>query len=31
VFYSGGKWLIFNEDLAAMPVGAQFNVLVINQ
>lgn len=31
VYYSGGKWLIFNEDLAAMPVGAQFNVLVINQ
>lgn len=31
VFYTGGKWTIFNEDEAAMPVGAQFNVLVINQ
>jgi hypothetical protein len=31
VFYTGGKWTIFNEDLAAMPVGAKFNVLVINQ
>lgn len=26
-----GKWTIFNEDLAAMPVGAKFNVLVIHK
>ncbi|MBI2766380.1 MAG: hypothetical protein HYX53_10790 [Chloroflexi bacterium] len=31
VWYSAGKWLIFNEDVAAMPVNAQFNVLVINR
>ncbi|MEO8538787.1 MAG: hypothetical protein ABI577_03535 [bacterium] len=31
VFYSGGKWRIFNEDIATLPVGAEFNVLVINR
>lgn len=31
VFYALGKWRIFNEDSAAMPVNAEFNVLVINQ
>lgn len=33
VFYSStsGKWAIYNEDLAAMPVNKQFNVLVIKQ
>ena len=29
VYYGGGKWIIFNEDVAAMPVNAAFNVLVI--
>src|SRR5215203_2722099 len=29
VFYTGGKWAIFNQDLAAMPVGAGFNVNVL--
>lgn len=29
VYYYAGKWTIFNEDIAAMPVNAQFNVLVI--
>jgi hypothetical protein len=29
VYYVDGKWTIFNEDIAAMPVNAQFNVLVI--
>jgi hypothetical protein len=28
VFYSGGKWKIFNQDLAAIPAGAAFNVTV---
>jgi hypothetical protein len=28
VWYSGGTWRIFNQDLAAMPVGAAFNVIV---
>jgi hypothetical protein len=31
VFYSGGRWRIFNQDLAVMPANAAFNVLVINQ
>lgn len=32
VFYSGSlqKWAIFNQDLAAMPVGADFNVMMLN-
>jgi len=32
VWYStgAGKWAIFNQDLAAMPVGAAFNVLIPN-
>jgi len=31
VWYSGGakKWAIFNQDLASMPDGAAFNVIVI--
>ncbi len=28
VYYTGGKWKIFNQDLAAMPSGAAFNVIV---
>jgi hypothetical protein len=28
VFYDGSKWRIFNQDDAAMPVGAAFNVFV---
>ncbi|MEZ4886445.1 MAG: hypothetical protein R3E32_17040 [Chitinophagales bacterium] len=28
VYYSGGKWRIFNQDRAAMPDGAMFNILV---
>jgi hypothetical protein len=31
VFYAGGRWRIFNQDIAAMPVGAQFNIFVINR
>ena len=31
VFYASGKWRIFNEDIAAMPLNAEFSVLVINQ
>jgi hypothetical protein len=29
VWYSGGKWKIFNQDLAAMPANAAFNVMVV--
>lgn len=29
VFYHNGKWSIFNEDGAAMPVGAAFDVLAV--
>jgi hypothetical protein len=28
VIYSSGKWAIFNQDSAAMPVGAAFNVII---
>jgi hypothetical protein len=28
VWYSGGTWRIFNQDMAAMPVGAAFNVII---
>jgi hypothetical protein len=28
VFYVQGKWAIFNEDMAPMPIGAAFNVMV---
>ena len=28
VMYSSGKWAIFNQDSAAMPVGASFNVII---
>jgi hypothetical protein len=28
VIYSNGKWAIFNQDSAAMPVGAAFNVII---
>jgi hypothetical protein len=31
VYFSGSTWRIFRQDLAAMPVGAKFNVLVIKQ
>jgi hypothetical protein len=30
VGYYGGKWLILNQDLANMPIGASFNVLVLS-
>ena len=29
VWYSGGKWLIYNEDKAAMPLATNFNVLAL--
>lgn len=29
VFFTGVNWVIFNQDIAAMPVGAAFNVLVV--
>src|SRR6185295_5219432 len=29
VFYTGSRWAVFNQDLAAMPVNAAFNVMVI--
>jgi hypothetical protein len=28
VWYTGSKWAIFNQDLAAIPVGAAFNVII---
>jgi hypothetical protein len=28
LFYNGSKWAIFNQDIAAMPVNASFNVFV---
>ncbi len=28
VYYSGGRWRIFNQDLVAMPANAAFNVIV---
>ena len=28
VYYISGKWRIFNQDFAGMPVGAQFNIIV---
>jgi len=31
VYFSGGSWRIFRQDLAAMPVGVKFNVLVVKQ
>jgi len=31
VWYNGSKWAIFNEDLAAMPDGASFNILVLKE
>jgi hypothetical protein len=30
VWYNGSRWTIFNQDFAAMPEGASFNVEVIN-
>lgn len=29
VFYDAGHWAIFHEDLAAMPAGRAFNVMVV--
>ena len=29
VWYTGTKWAIFNQDIAAMPVGAAFNVAIL--
>ncbi len=31
VYFTAGKWAIFNQDLVAMPVGTAFNVMVIRQ
>ncbi len=31
VYFVGGKWAIFNQDLAAMPAGTAFNVMVVRQ
>jgi hypothetical protein len=31
VWFNGGVWKIFNQDLAAMPIGTAFNVMVIRQ
>jgi hypothetical protein len=31
VWYNGSKWSIFNEDLSAMPDGASFNILVLDE
>jgi hypothetical protein len=28
VIYSNGKWAIYNQDIAAMPIGAAFNVII---
>jgi hypothetical protein len=28
IWYTGGKWAIFSQDLAAMPVNTAFNVYV---
>ncbi len=28
VYYTGSKWAVYNEDLAAMPVGCGFNLLI---
>jgi hypothetical protein len=30
VWYTGGKWAIFNQDLSAMPQNAAFNVWIVN-
>ncbi|MDV3353784.1 hypothetical protein QGP82_34230 [Leptothoe sp. LEGE 181152] len=29
VWFSGGKWKIYNEDLKPMPIGTKFNILVL--
>lgn len=31
VWYDGSKWGIFNQDIAAMPNGASFNVMVLDE
>jgi hypothetical protein len=31
VWYNNGRWSIFNQDKAAMPEGAAFNVMVVPQ
>ena len=31
VYYVNSKWAVYAEDQANMPVGAKFNVLVINR
>jgi hypothetical protein len=31
VFFTAGKWAIFNQDLVAMPAGTAFNVMVVRQ
>ena len=31
VYYTSGKWAIFNEDIVDLPLNAKFNVLVINR
>ena len=30
VWYNGSQWAIYNQDLAAMPPGASFNVLILD-
>jgi hypothetical protein len=30
VYYAGGSWRVFHQDGAAMPVGAMFNVAIVN-
>jgi hypothetical protein len=31
IYFVGGKWAIFNQDFAAMPVGTAFNIMVIRR
>ena len=31
VWYNNGKWTIYNEDRASMPIGTKFNVLALNR
>jgi hypothetical protein len=30
VYYAGGQWRVFNQNLAAMPVGLKYNLLITN-
>lgn len=31
VWYNGSKWCIFNQDLAVMPDGASFNIMILSE